>query len=102
MFFILSVIATVVLVIVGALIFAIQFFSSSRQAPAAVADGAIYLSALLLSILITVAIICPALLMLQPTRHWHILRAEKHAVTPRQRFRGAYSVHLFVSALSQS
>jgi hypothetical protein len=90
MFFLLSIIATVGLIVVGALLFAIQFFSPSSQAPAAVADGAIYLSALLLAIIITVAIIAPALLMLQPARLWHVLRAEKHAVTPRQRFRGAH------------
>jgi len=90
MFFLLSIIATLGLILVGALLFAIQFFSPSSRAPAAVADGAILLSALLLAIVMTVAIITPALLMIQPIRVWNVLRAEKHAVTPRQRFRVIY------------
>jgi hypothetical protein len=88
MFFVLAIVTAIGLVIVGALIFAIQSFSTVDQPEAEVANGAIYISALALSIVVTIAIISPALLMLQPFRLWHILRAEKHAVTPRQRFRG--------------
>jgi calcium permeable stress-gated cation channel len=88
MFFILAVIAATGLVVVGALIFAVPSFSANGQHPTEVANGAIYMTAFALSIIITAAIIFPALLMLQPLRLWRVLRAERHAVTPRQRFRG--------------
>jgi len=101
MFFILSVVATIGLVIIGALLFAVQAFNTSNQTPKAIADGAIYISAFLLTILITIAVILPALLMLQPTRLWHVLRAEKLAVTPRQRFRGKGNCLVNESSRSQ-
>ncbi len=47
-----------------------------------------------MAVLMTLAIIFPALLMLQPVRLWRVLKEEKAAVTPRQRFRGEF---LFVS-----
>ncbi|KAJ7353567.1 hypothetical protein DFH08DRAFT_956621 [Mycena albidolilacea] len=50
-----------------------------------VASGAIYMVILALSVVVTCAIIFPGLLLLQPTRLWNVLRAEKSAVTPRQR-----------------
>ena len=90
MFFILTVIAAIGLIVVGALIFAIEAFSTLHQPSTQVANGAIYISAFALSIVITVAIISPALLMLQPFRLWKVVRAEKHAITPRQRFRAIY------------
>lgn len=98
MFFILAVIAAAGLIVVGALIFAIEAFSTGNQPQTEVANGAIYISAFVLSIVITIAIISPALLMLQPFRLWHIVRAEKHAVTPRQRFRGdlAFEYRVFL------
>ncbi|KAF7326857.1 MPN domain-containing protein [Mycena venus] len=55
-----------------------------------VANGAIYMAILALSVLFTCAIIFPGLLLLQPLRLWTVLRAEKSAVTPRQRFRAVY------------
>jgi calcium permeable stress-gated cation channel len=109
MFFILAAIACTGLIVVGALIFAIEAFGTGNQPPAEVANGAIYISALVLSIIVTVAIISPALLMLQPFRLWHILRAEKHAITPRQRFRGIvtsilrfYYIDFFVAIYPRS
>jgi hypothetical protein len=53
-----------------------------------VADGSIYMSALALVIVLNVAVIFPGLLLLQPVRLWHLRRAEKEALTPRQTFRG--------------
>lgn len=46
------------------------------------------MSILALSIVVNVAIIFPALLLLQPFRLWRVIRTERQAVTPRQRFRG--------------
>jgi len=55
-----------------------------------VASGSIYIGAFLLALVLSVAIIAPGLLMLQPIRAWRLLRAEKRAITPRQRFRASY------------
>jgi hypothetical protein len=88
MFYILVAIGAIWLVTVGALVYTLQAFNSDGNKSQTVADGAIYMSILALSLVFTVAIIFPGLLLLQPLRLWHVLRAEKQAVTPRQRFRG--------------
>ncbi|KAJ6468959.1 hypothetical protein DFH09DRAFT_1344990 [Mycena vulgaris] len=91
MFYILVGIGAIWLVTVGALIYTLQAFNSSPDSRSeTVANGSIYMSILALSLVITVAIVFPGLLLLQPVRLWHVLRAEKRAVTPRQRFRATY------------
>lgn len=89
-FFVLTALGTIWLIAVGALLFAMQAFSSSHGETKSIATGAIYMSVLVLAVILNVAIIFPALLMLQPFRLLHVLRAEKQAVTPRQRFRGTF------------
>lgn len=96
-FFILTVVAAIWLVAVGALLFALQAFTADSGHARAVASGSIYIGVLALSIVISVAIILPALLVLQPLRLWRVLRAERHAVTPRQRFRGEFFRSLHIS-----
>ncbi|KAG6919045.1 hypothetical protein DXG01_009755 [Tephrocybe rancida] len=87
-FFILTSVATLWLVAIGALLYAFQAFSSRSGVAKSVASGSIYMGILALAIIFTIAVIFPALLMLQPFRLWHVLRDEQQAVTPRQRFRG--------------
>jgi hypothetical protein len=87
-FFILTSVAAIWLIAVGALLFALRAFTFNSQVSQSVANGSIYMSILALSIVVNVAIIFPALLLLQPIRLWRVLRAERQAVTPRQRFRG--------------
>lgn len=65
-----------------------QALSTNSNPTTSVANGAVYISILALSLVLNVAIIFPACLVLQPFRLWRVIRAEKHAVTPRQRFRG--------------
>ncbi|TDL28546.1 hypothetical protein BD410DRAFT_759887 [Rickenella mellea] len=89
-FVILTVMASVWLVAVGAVIFSLDAFDKGTNRPQSVADGSIYISALMLSIVLTVAVISPALLLLQPIRLWRVVRSERQAVTPRQRFRAVY------------
>lgn len=87
-FFVLTIMAAVWLVAIGALLFAMRAFSVGRLMTQSIADGLIYMSALVLTIVFTAVIVLPGLLLLQPVRLWHIIRAQRHAVTPRQRFRG--------------
>lgn len=75
---------------VGAVLFAVESFQDHTQAAKAVANGSIIMTALALTLIINVAIISPALSMLQPLRLWRVTRAEKMAITPRQRFRGEF------------
>ncbi|TFK41946.1 hypothetical protein BDQ12DRAFT_645286 [Crucibulum laeve] len=89
-FFVLAAVGTIWLVAVGALLFAFQAFSEGSGESKSIANGSIYMSILLLTIVINVAIIFPACLLLQPFRLWKVLKAERHAITPRQRFRAVY------------
>ncbi|KAL1737393.1 hypothetical protein EV714DRAFT_278873 [Schizophyllum commune] len=89
-FFALTVVAGLFLITVGALIFALHAFSEGSGVASSVANGSIYIMVLCLALIINLAIIIPGLLLLQPTRLWRVLRAEKQAVTPRQRFRAVY------------
>ena len=73
---------------VGAALVAFDAFSTFHPGSPIVANGAIYMAAFAMSLILTVAIIAPALLMLQPLHLLRVLRAEVAAVTPRQRFRG--------------
>lgn len=65
-----------------------QALNTDSNTTTSVANGAVYMSILALALVLNVAIIFPACLVLQPLRLWRVIRAEKHAVTPRQRFRG--------------
>ncbi|CCL98103.1 uncharacterized protein FIBRA_00097 [Fibroporia radiculosa] len=74
----------------GALLFAMHSFSDHIGDTLSVADGIIYMSVLAMLMILTVAVVFPGLLLLQPVRLWRVLRAEKEAVTSRQRFRAVY------------
>ncbi|KAJ7482288.1 hypothetical protein B0H11DRAFT_2193371 [Mycena galericulata] len=90
MFYMLVGIGAIWLITVGALIYTLQAFNSDSDRTQTVANGSIYMGILALSLVFTVAIIFPGLLLLQPVRLWRVLRAEKRALTPRQRFRAVY------------
>nr|GAT60500.1 predicted protein [Mycena chlorophos] len=90
MFYILVGIGAIWLITVGALIYTLQAFNSDGSQTSSVADGSIYMAILALSLVFTVAIIFPGLLLLQPRRLYRVLRAQRRAVTPRQRFRALY------------
>lgn len=75
---------------VGAVLFAFGALSRSLDRSLTVANGAIYMSAFAMILIVNVAIISPALLMIQPFHLWQVLRGERSAVTPRQRFRGQF------------
>ena len=94
-FFILTAAAIIGLITVGALLFAVPTFSAGRPKSQTVANGSIYMSALAMVIVLNVAVIFPALLLLQPFRLWRVRRAEKEAVTPRQTFRGELACIFF-------
>ncbi|TFK56751.1 hypothetical protein OE88DRAFT_1650202 [Heliocybe sulcata] len=89
-FYVLTVIAGVWLMVIGAILFAMQAWSTSYERTRTVADGAVYMSFLALVLVLNVAIIAPALLLLQPRRLLRVPRSEKSALTPRQRFRAVY------------
>ncbi|KAF7979445.1 hypothetical protein HWV62_42598 [Athelia sp. TMB] len=89
-FWILTFVAGVFLVLVGALLFAAPNFSAGVSTWQSVADGSIYISTLAMLICLSMAFIFPAILMLQPLRLWRLRKAEKEALTPRQNFRAAY------------
>ncbi|KAF8640641.1 hypothetical protein AX17_000298 [Amanita inopinata Kibby_2008] len=88
--FLLSVVATIWLVVVGSLLFSLQAFSTGKGEVKSVADGSIYTSILLLAIITTFALVSPGLLLLQPVHVWRATRSVRQAITPRQRFRAIY------------
>ncbi|KAN0102356.1 hypothetical protein V8E52_012028 [Russula decolorans] len=90
MFYMIVCVAVIGLVTAGAILYAFGALSEGTRRSKTVADGSIYIAILLLAIVINVAITSPALLMLQPLRLRRVLRAEKAAKTPRQRFRATY------------
>ncbi|KAJ7353421.1 hypothetical protein DFH08DRAFT_856840 [Mycena albidolilacea] len=95
MFYVLVGIAAIWLITVGALIYSLQAFNNAGAGGTdgrteSVANGAIYMAILALSVVFACAIIFPGLLLLQPVRLWKVLKAERSAVTPRQRFRAVY------------
>jgi hypothetical protein len=89
-FFLLTIVSALWVVAVGSVLFAMGAFSAGSGRAETVAHGSIYVGAFILAIVINVAIISPALLLLQPHRVWRIWRNERAAITPRQRFRGMY------------
>ncbi|KAG6846106.1 hypothetical protein H0H87_006470 [Tephrocybe sp. NHM501043] len=89
-FFLLATVATLWLVVVGALLYSLRAFDLGVEITKSIASGSIYMAILALAIIFNVAVIFPALLLLQPFRLWHVLKDERQAVTPRQRFRAVY------------
>ena len=87
-FYLLTFVAGVWLVAVGSTIFALRAFDTSTERAKSVSQGSIYMATFLLVLIINVAIISPALLMLQPFRLWKMYWRSRRAVTPRQHFRG--------------
>lgn len=87
-FYILATLVTIWLTGIGGILFALQAFSAGSNETRSIANGAVYMTVLALTIVINLTIIVPGVLMLQPLRLWNILKAERQAVTPRQRFRG--------------
>lgn len=95
MFYVLLGVAGIWLFATGAILFSINAFSVGLDETSAVANGAIYMSAFALVLVLNVAVIFPGLLLLQPIRLLKVLRAEKAAITPRQRFRGMFALLCF-------
>ncbi|KAF5323627.1 hypothetical protein D9611_005517 [Ephemerocybe angulata] len=89
-FWVLTAIGTIWLVAIGALLYSMNALNMGSEQTKTLANGSIYMAVLAFALIINVAIIAPALLMLQPFRLWHVVRAEKQAITPRQRFRATY------------
>ena len=98
MFYLIVCVAVLGLIVAGALLFAFGALSDGTRVSKTVADGSIYIAILVLAILINIAITSPALLMLQPLHLRHVLRAERTARTPRQRFRGMSMALSFYSS----
>lgn len=98
MFYLMTLVGGVSLFTAGAVLFAMHSFSINVGDTASIADGIIYMSVFALLLLLCVAVVFPGLLLLQPIRLWHVLRAEKEAITSRQRFRGRLIVE-FISRL---
>ncbi|KIK96554.1 hypothetical protein PAXRUDRAFT_138207 [Paxillus rubicundulus Ve08.2h10] len=78
------------IVVVGALLFALEAFSDGVGLMKTIATGSVYMATFALCIVVSAATIVPGLLLLQPLRLWSVLRLEKDALTPRQRFRAVY------------
>ncbi|KAI0073700.1 hypothetical protein K474DRAFT_1666269 [Panus rudis PR-1116 ss-1] len=89
-FYVLTIIALVWLFGIGAVLISMDAFNSSSHEAASIANGTVYMSAFAMMLVMNVAVIFPGLLLLQPVRLWRVVRAEREAVTPRQRFRAVY------------
>lgn len=89
-FFVLTMVVTVWLVAIGAILFSMRPLSANSGSAESIANGSIYMAVLCLAIIFNIAIIVPACLLLQPFRLWRVVRAERQAITPRQRFRGTF------------
>ena len=86
-FVVLTVMGGLWLTAIGAVLYAVNAFQDGG-ATETVADGSILMTVLALALIINIAIVAPGLLMLQPFRLWWVVRDERRAITPRQRFRG--------------
>lgn len=82
-------VVTIWLIAIGGILFALQAFDVNSGQTRAITSGTVYMTVLALTIVINVTFIVPGLLLLQPMRLWNVLKSERLAVTPRQRFRGA-------------
>ena len=94
-FIVLTIMGGVWLTGIGAVLYAVNAFQHAGGAGRTVADGSILMTLLALALVINVAIAAPGLLMLQPFRLWRVVRNERRAITPRQRFRGRLSPSFF-------
>lgn len=90
-FWMFTLVAAVWFFATGAIVFAMQSLVTDSGVTTSFANGIIYVSVFALVLVLTVAIVFPGLLLLQPIRLWKVRRAEKVAITPRQRFRGMYT-----------
>lgn len=88
----LTIVGALWLFTIGAIIFSLGAFSFSQRESETVANGAIYMSAFAFMLIMSVSIAFPAVLLLQPIRLWRVIREERDAITPRQRFRGMISL----------
>lgn len=89
-FSVLTIVVAVWLVAIGAVLFSMRALSTNNGSTKSIASGSVYMAVLALAIIFNIAIIVPACLLLQPFRLWRVIRAEKQAITPRQRFRGTF------------
>ena len=89
-FYVLTFVATVWIIAVGAVIFGLEAIDISRGRTSTIANGSTYIVVLLMVLVLNAAVIAPGLQMLQPIRLWKMHRAQKRAITPRQYFRGVY------------
>ncbi|KIJ45476.1 hypothetical protein M422DRAFT_59699 [Sphaerobolus stellatus SS14] len=89
-FVLLCIVSCIWIVTIGGLVFSLESFATGTGRTHSVANGSIYFATFLLVMVINVAIISPALLLLQPFHLWRIKSLEKGAATPRQRFRVLY------------
>ncbi|KAI0308375.1 hypothetical protein B0F90DRAFT_1807574 [Multifurca ochricompacta] len=90
MFYVIVGIAVIGLIAAGALLYAFGALSRGERISETIADGSIYIAVLVLAIIVNIAVTSPALLILQPLRLRQVMRAERAARTPRQRFRATY------------
>jgi len=98
-FIVLTIMGGVWLTGIGAVLYAVNAFQHAGGVGKTVADGSILMTLLALALVINVAIAAPGLLMLQPFRLWRVVRNERRAITPRQRFRGRFSPSFFLFVL---
>jgi hypothetical protein len=96
MFYVVICVGVIGLATSGALLYAFGALSRGTRVSETVADGYAYITILVLAIIIILSATYPALLVLQPLRLRRVLRAERAAKTPRQRFRGTIIVHPFI------
>ncbi|ORX33503.1 hypothetical protein BD324DRAFT_658318 [Kockovaella imperatae] len=75
------------LITVAALEFAVQSLVLEVQSARFVGDGAIFSTWFVFIILLNIAVIVPALYLLQPKRLWNFFCSRRRTTTPRQRFR---------------
>lgn len=83
----LAAVITIWLTAIGAILFALQAFDTNSGQTRTLTSGAVYMTVLTFAIVINMSFIVPGLLLLQPMRLWNVLKTERVAITPRQRFR---------------
>ena len=87
-FYVLVLVVVIWLTAIAGILFALQAFNTNSGQTRSITNGAVYTGVLGLTIVISMAIIAPGLLLLQPIRLWNVFTMERLALTPRQRFRG--------------
>lgn len=87
-FYFFAIASTFWIVAVGAILFSVQALVDGRSRVTTIANGSVYMGLLATAIVLNMAIIFPGVIILQPIRLWRVARAERNAITPRQRFRG--------------